>query len=319
MEGPIGVLLLTYGSANDASGVREYMRSVHGGSEPDPKLVAEFERRYRLIGLSPLVEITNAQARALQQELDAEAGRGAYVVRVGMLHSEPTIESAVEDLIGQGVHDTVAIVLAPQFSSLILSGYQKTLDRMVASHDGFRVRLARAWHQEPAFIHSLAERLRATLEEFPPAERARVPVIFTAHSLPEAVVKRDPAYITQLTETAEAVASEVALPRDRWQFAYQSAGHSPEPWLKPDLVDLLPGLQKRGEQDVVIAPLQFCADHLESLYDLDIAAREQTEAHGLRYHRIEMPNTSAAFVTALAAVVRREASRLALPAGAPRA
>jgi ferrochelatase len=315
MDGPAGVLLLTYGSANEAAGVQEYMRSVHGGHEPDPNLVAEFERRYRLVGRSPLVEITNAQARALQQELDAEAGRGEFVVRVGMLHSEPTIETAVEDLIGQGVHDAVAIVLAPQFSSLILSGYQRTLDRMVASHEGFRVRLAKAWYREPAFIQSLADRLRATLDEFPPAERAHVPVIFTAHSLPEAVVKRDPAYISQLLETAAAIAAEVGLPRPRWQFAYQSAGHSPEPWLKPDLVDLLPGLRARGEHHVVIAPLQFCADHLEILYDLDIAAREQAEANGLRYHRIAMPNTSPPFIAALAAVVRREVD--ALTAAAP--
>ncbi len=119
-------------------------------------------------------------------------------------------------------------------------------------------------------------------------------------------MERDPGYITQLTDTAARVAEELQMPRSRWQFAYQSAGHSPEPWLTPDLLDVLPTLKSAGHLEVLIAPLQFCADHLEVLYDLDVAARGQADAAGIAYHRMEMPNTSPAFIRALADVVARE-------------
>ena len=299
---------MTYGSANDADGVLDYLRSVHGGRQPAPELVAEFERRYRLIERSPLVEITVAQGQALQGQLDEGFGSGRFLVAVGMLHSPPRITDAVDDLLGQGARRILAITLAPQFSSIILSGYQRTLDQVAASRQ-VEISLAGAWHTERALIASLADRLQAALATFPLELRGRVPVIFTAHSLPLAVVERDPGYIQQLTETAGSVAARAGLNRERWQFAYQSAGHSPEPWLKPDLADMLPGLRASGHRDVLIAPLQFVADHLEILYDLDIAAREQADAQGLRYHRMAMPNTSPDFITALAEVVRREATR----------
>lgn len=296
---------MTFGSANDAAGVTAYLGSVHGGRKPSLELVAEFERRYRLIGRSPLHDITSAQGQALQVELDRAFGADRFLVGIGMLHAEPRLAVTVEAFVAQGVQQIVAITLAPQFSPLILGGYQRTLDQLASGY-AVEIRLAGAWHQDPDFIASLADRVRVTLDTLAPLDRQTVPVLFTAHSLPLAVVERDPGYITQLTDTAEAVACEVELPRSRWHFAYQSAGHSPEPWLKPDLVDLLPGLRSAGHQDVVIAPLQFCADHLEILYDLDIAAREQAEAQGLRYHRIAMPNTSPRFIRALGNVVRRE-------------
>ena len=310
--GPTGVLLMTFGSATDAGGVLAYLRSVHEGREPDAGLVAEFERRYRLVERSPLHEITRAQGRALQDRLDERFGAGRFVVRVGMLHSAPRIEDAVTELETKGVRQVLAVTLAPQFSPIILSGYRRALDRVAASHE-LAIRLAGAWHEEPALVASLSERLEAALGTFPAGPRLRVPVVFTAHSLPLAVVERDPSYLRQLTGTAEAVAARVGLPRERWRFAYQSAGHSPEPWLTPDLNDLLPGLRAQGHRDLLIAPLQFVADHLEILYDLDIAAREQAEAQGLRYHRMAMPNTSATFIGALADVVARELAETVSP------
>ena len=224
-----------------------------------------------------------------------------------MLHSEPRAEDAFKALVEAGSDQVLGIVLAPQFSPIILSGYRRLLHEAAAAQGGkVGVQLAGAWWEIPAFIDSLADRVVAAFEDFGPAERGRVPVIFTAHSVPLPVVERDPDYIRQLTGTAEAIASRVGLSSDRWQFAYQSAGHTPEDWLKPDLLDVLPKLREQGHRDVLIAPLQFCADHLEVLYDLDVAAREQAEQAGIRYHRIEMPNTTPAFIRALHDVVDRE-------------
>jgi len=303
-----GILLMTYGSATTSDGVRPYLSSVYAGRPVPEELIREFERRYEVVGRSPLVDITLNQGRALQRLLDAQEGPGRYRVEVGMLHSEPGIRDAVRELTAGGVDGIIAIVLAPQFSPIILAGYQRSLGAASASLEHpAQIHLAGAWYDTPTFVASLAQRLLAGLDTFGPG-KDRVPVIFTAHSVPLSVMQKDPAYITQLTNTATAVADAVGLPRSRWQFAYQSAGHSPEPWLTPDLLDVLPVLREAGHTEALIAPLQFCADHLEVLYDLDVAAREQAEAAGIAYHRMEMPNTSPAFISALADVVARESA-----------
>src|SRR5207249_5648405 len=118
--------------------------------------------------------------------------------------------------------------------------------------------------------------------------------------------------IHNLKETAAAVAEQAGLAPDRWMFCYQSAGHTPEEWLKPDFADLMPELKMAGHTHVLIAPIQFLADHLEILYDIEIGAREQAEEHGLSFARIASLNTSPLFIAALADVVEME---LARPAG----
>jgi ferrochelatase len=253
------------------------------------------------------VDITRAQGTDLQRALDQAHGSGRFRVEVGMLHSEPRAGDALKSLVEAGCDHVLGVVLAPQFSPIILSGYRRLLDEAAVDQSGrVGLRLAGAWWDLPGFIDSLADRVGSALDDFGPAERERVPVIFTAHSVPLPVVERDPDYIRQLTATAEAIASRLGLSSDRWQFAYQSAGHTPEDWLKPDLLDVLPKLRDQDHRDVLIAPLQFCADHLEVLYDLDVAARQQAEQAGIRYHRIEMPNTSPSFIRALRDVVDRE-------------
>ena len=122
--------------------------------------------------------------------------------------------------------------------------------------------------------------------------------------MPKRVIENEPDYINHLKETATAVAKLVGLPDDRWMFCYQSAGHTPEEWLKPDFADVMPELQKAGETHVLIAPVQFLADHLEILYDIEVGAREQAEEHGIQFSRIESLNTSPLFIKALASVVR---------------
>jgi protoporphyrin/coproporphyrin ferrochelatase len=134
--------------------------------------------------------------------------------------------------------------------------------------------------------------------------RDEVPVLLTAHSMPKRVVEGEPGYIHQLEETAAAVAELVGLQEGRWMFCYQSAGHTPEEWLKPDFADMMPRLQEGGYSHVVIAPVQFLADHLEVLYDIDIGAREQAEKAGIKFVRTKSLNTSPLFVKALASVVR---------------
>jgi len=305
---------MTFGSAQTAEEVPDYLRSVRGGGDPDPEVVTEFQRRYELVGWSPLVRITLEQGRALQRALDEAHGAGRYAVAVGMLHSEPHIDDALRELAAAGVDRVIAIVLSPQYSPIIMGGYNRALAAAAGrTLPDAEVRVAGPWHTADSFVDELAGRVREALGRFPVPER--VPIIFTAHSLPKAVVDRDTGYIDQLVETVELVAERAGLSGDRWQFAYQSAGHTPEEWLKPDLKDLLPGLHDDGHQDVLVVPVQFLADHLEILYDIDVAAREEAEEAGLRFHRIDLPNTSPVFIRALAEVVEREERAVSASSG----
>jgi ferrochelatase len=307
LPAPVGVLLMTFGSAVTSADVPAYLRSVRGGREPSAELVTEFARRFDVIGRSPLIDITLEQAAALERLLrDRRPGR-SFAVAAGMLHSRPTIGDALRELRARAAERIVAVVLAPQYSPLILSGYERAVDACVAeAAPGVPVRIADAWHLTPSWIASLSERVAEALVGFDGGVRDRLAVVFTAHSLPRSVIERDPGYMDQIDETIAAVAESAGLERGSWTFAFQSAGHTPEEWLKPDLADVLLDLGAAGGTDVLVVPVQFVADHLEILYDIDVAATAQATAAGLRFHRISMPNTSPRFIAALAEVVDRE-------------
>lgn len=306
-----GILLLTFGSAITSDDVPEYLQSVRGGRPVSDDVVAEFRRRYDVIGRSPLIDITLQQAAALQALLDREEGPNAMRVAVGMLHSAPRVSEAVDELADAGIRSVVCVVLAPQYSPIILAGYERAVEAARAAHPDVTFRLSGAWHLSDGWIESLAKRVKSALVSLDAETPQWIPVIFTAHSLPRVVVDRDPGYIDQLRETASAVAERAGLDASRWQFAYQSAGHTPEEWLTPDVKDLLPALRDEGHDAVLIVPVQFLTDHLEILYDIDVAAGDEARSLGITMHRIEMPNTSPAFIRALSDVVRRELAPVA--------
>jgi protoporphyrin/coproporphyrin ferrochelatase len=293
-----GVVIMTYGSPRDLDDVGAYMTRVRGGRAPSPELVTEFEHRYALIGMSPLISITLRQAAGMQAVL----GEKNFRVTAGMRFSEPTIAQAVESLLADGAERILGLILSPQYSPILMAGYQQAVAAAAGSTPS---RTVEAWHLNPAFIDVLASRIRSALASYPDAVRDDVPVLLTAHSLPKRVVDREPGYVDQLKETAEAVAAAADLAPERWSFVYQSAGHTPEEWLKPDMLDVLPELAAAGHKHVLVSPVQFLADHLETLYDVDIGGREQAEQAGIQgFRRTAAPNDAPDFVAALVSVVR---------------
>jgi ferrochelatase len=284
-----GVILMTYGAPAGDEDVPAYLERVRG-REPAPELVLEMRRRYGLIGGSPLIEITHAQADALGRVLGPD-----FEVRAGMRFSEPAIEAEVRALVSEGATRIVGVPMSPQWSDRLMAGYE----RAVADSATVPFAIARSWWCAPSFVAAIAD---ATVESLSELAASSPAIVLTAHSLPRRVFEAEPAYVEELHQTARAVAEKAGL--ERWSFAYQSAGHTAEEWLRPDLVDLFPSLAAQGATDVLVVPVQFLADHLEVLYDLDIAAAAQARDAGLRYHRIPMPNTRPDFIGALATIVR---------------
>jgi ferrochelatase len=300
-----GVLLMTYGSPKDRADVGAYLTRVRGGRAPSEETVREFERRYEVIGGSPLIPITQAQASGLEEAL----GPG-FVCGAGMRFSEPSVASVARTLVERGAERLLGIIISPQYSPIIMGGYRTALDAAAAPL-GVPARLVEGWWDEPSFVRVMADRVRRGLERFPAGVRDRVPVLLTAHSLPKRVVDQEPGFVDQLKASAGLIAAAAGLAPERWRFAYQSAGHTPEEWLKPDILDVLPQLAAEGHRHVLLAPVQFVGDHLETLYDIDVGGKEQADAAGfVGFERAPAPNADPDFCEALAAVVRRNLTDL---------
>jgi len=313
----VGVMLMTYGSPATLDDIPAYLKNIRGGRTADEELITEFRRRYKLIGGSPLLRITREQAAALQEELNRQHPAGSSFARpsinrglqsfhvvAGMRFAPPFIADVLPEVTAD-VSRLIGVIMSPQFSPIIMGGYVRTLEDAVAQlqRKDLEVKIAGDWHLQPSFLQALAVRVQHALKRFPAEVRKRVPVLLTAHSMPKRVVEKEPDYIGSLKETAAAVADLAGLAPERWMFCYQSAGHTPEEWLKPDFADVMPELKAAGHTHVLIAPIQFLADHLEILYDIEIGAREQAEAAGIVFARTESLNTSPLFIKALAAVV----------------
>ena len=302
----VGVMLMTYGSPATLEDVPTYLKNIRGGRQPEEELITEFRRRYALIGGSPLLRITREQAAALQDELGRQHPDGPlFHVVAGMRFAPPFIADLVPE-IAADAQQLIGIIMSPQYSPIIMSGYTRTLEDAVQQlhRDDLNLKIAGDWHLQPYFLLALAQRVQQALDKFPEQVRAHVPVLLTAHSMPKRVIEKEPDYINNLKETAARVAELAGLSNERWMFCYQSAGHTPEEWLKPDFADIMPELCAAGHTYVLIAPVQFLADHLEILYDIEIGARQQAEEHGIQFARTESLNTSPLFIKALAEVVK---------------
>jgi protoporphyrin/coproporphyrin ferrochelatase len=279
------VVLMAYGSPTTAEDVRPYLEDVRGGRPVSDEAVAGLAERYRRIGgRSPLDDVTEAQRAGLEREL-------GIPVFVGMKHWRPRISDAVEAALAGGATRLVGLVLAPHYSRLSIGGYRERLEEALA--DRAELALVESWHDEPAFLDVVAERVRGT----------DAWVVFTAHSLPERILADGDPYRDQLLETARLVADRAGL--ERWSFAFQSASPTGEPWLGPDVLEELERLKVAGVDSVLGAPVGFVSDHLEILWDLDIEARERAAELGLDWARTASLNNDPAFISALAGLVRK--------------
>ena len=300
----IGVLLMAYGSPETLDEVEAYYTQIRGGRKPSPKAVETLKARYRRIGgRSPLRQITCAQARQLERILNDDADGVQYRVYVGMRHWRPYIHEVIAQMAADGIERAVGLALAPHYSRLSVGAYIKAAEEALREHP-LHIRFVESWHLQPLLIDAWAARVCRGLERFSPEERERLIVVFTAHSLPERILQWDDPYPRQLRETCGAVAERVGLGPKEWCLAYQSAGHTLEPWLGPDVLDVLEELAAQGTRAVLVCPIGFVADHLEVLYDIDVECRKKARQLGLHLERVDSLNDDPQFIRALAAVVK---------------
>jgi ferrochelatase len=293
-ESRTAVMLMSYGTPHTPDDILPYYTDIRRGRPPTEQQLADLTARYEAIGgISPLAERTEAQRTAMQIALDDIAPR-RYHVTLGMKHAAPFIEQSVDALAAQGFRRVVGLVLAPHYSAFSVGQYLDRLTTAASRHD-IATSTIQSWATEPAFVEFIAAEVRSKLAALPGETR----VVFTAHSLPERILETGDPYPTQLEATAHCVATAAGL--DKWGLAWQSAGRTPEPWLGPDILQVIDELAAEGQtQAVLVSAVGFVADHLEVLYDLDIEACKRASTKGLAFARTACVNDDAAVMAALA-------------------
>ena len=297
------VLVVAFGGPTRAEEIRPFLANVLRGRPVPPERVEDVVRHYEAIGgRSPLNEITVRQAERLRAALEAIGS--PLPVYVGMRNWEPYLAGTLARMADADVRRAVGVVLSPHACEASRERYTEAID---AARHALRARAPEIayiapWYDHPLFTTAVADAVTAALVAVPPAARASTPVVFTAHSIPVAMAERS-SYAAEIATTARAVATR--LGRERWEIAYQSRSGSPrEPWLEPDVNDVIRRLAAGGAADVVVAPIGFVADHVEVLYDLDVEARATAAAAGIGFARASAVNDHPLFVQMLAERVR---------------
>ena len=292
------VLLMAYGTPRSREEILPYYTDIRRGRVPTEEQLSDLTARYEAIGgLSPLAALTESQRDALQIALNNIAP-DTYHVALGLKHAAPMIEDAVQQLAAEGFTKMIALVLAPHYSSYSIGQYVGRATEAATPH-GISVVGITSWATEEAFIAFIAADMSAKLASMP----ANTHVLFTAHSLPQRIIDAGDPYPDELRSTAVAVAAKLGLEENtQWSIAWQSAGRTPEPWIGPDILDVIDSLatQTTPAAGVLISACGFVADHLEVLFDLDIEALHRAQQHGLAFARTECVNDNGAIMNALA-------------------
>ena len=293
------MLLLAHGAPDRLEDIPAFLLNVREGRKLPDAAVNEIVRRYSLIGGSPLLRLTTLQAEGLAKLL----GRPVYV---GMRNWKPFIAQAVQQIEADGVKRVVALCLAPQNSRTSIGLYKKyLLEDLERFAPDLQVDFIESWHNHPGLVEAFRDRVATALARVQAEAGSRVPVIFTAHSVPERTIRGGDPYEQQVRETASLVAKAMGL--EEYWVAFQSLGMTSEPWIGPTVESLIDQSASHGQRHVLLAPVGFTCDHVEILYDIDVAFREYGKTKGVTVHRSASLNDSPRFIQALAAIVEERA------------
>jgi len=313
------VLLLAHGTPETVDQIPDYLRNVVSGRPLPERVIEEIKHRYALIGRSPLTEITLEQGRMVEAELAME-GMDAQVY-AGMRNWKPYIPDVVRKMRADGAEEAAVICLAPQNSRTSVGLYKRAVQAEAGS---LKIDFTESWAREPLLADAFAERLRAAEARLASELGSSVPVLFTAHSVPTRTVQPDQTpdagprhwpgegadpYADDARATAELVAARVPeIPK--WWFAFQSQGASGGPWIGPTVEETLTSIAAEGVKTLLLQPIGFLCDHVEILYDVDIAFKEFAKGLGLRLERPESLNGSHTLARAIAKLAMEGLYRL---------
>ena len=306
---PIAILLMAMGGPDRLENVEPYLKDVRGGRPSPPELVEEIRERYRRTGgKSPVLDVTRSVARQLEQRLNGPGGE-RYRCYVGLRHWHPFIKETYAELLDDFPERVIGLCMAPQYSALSIGAYIKKVEEARAElADQTPVSFVSSWHRHPKLIHAIVTNIQAGLQQFPADIRSRVPILFTAHSLPTRILEMNDPYPREVEGTVAAVREQIGEAPTR--FAYQSQGRSGEAWLGPTVEQAVEELARDGHGHVLVAPIGFLCDHIETLYDIDIELKELAARKGIQLARMPMLNDSAPLLDVLASVIDMHESSL---------
>ncbi|RUT38780.1 ferrochelatase [Paenibacillus anaericanus] len=306
MATKVGVLVMSYGTPESLEQVESYYTHIRRGHPPTAEQLKDLKDRYEAIvgGVFPLRANTNNQVASLQEALNARSTNAEveFICYQGLKHANPFIEDGVAKMAEDGIKEAIGIVLAPHYSVMSVGSYIKRAESK-AEELGISMKFIKNYHLHPSLIEALAARVSSKLDQFVEAgaERDKVRVLFSAHSLPEKILQMGDPYQDQLLETSRAVAEKTGV--TSWQFTWQSAGRTAEPWLGPDILDTLRTLSQEQVEDILVAPIGFVSDHLEVLYDLDIEAKTIAKELDMRLERIDSLNSDSLYMETMSDVI----------------
>lgn len=299
----MGLLVMAYGTPYTEDDIEPYYTHIRHGRRPSDELIEDLKSRYKAIGgISPLAEITRAQAEKLTSQLNKIQDDIEFELFIGLKHIHPFIEDAVKDMHNAGITEAISIVLAPHYSTLSIKGYNDRVQKTADKLGGLKIDSVDHWYDEPKFIKYWVQQLQVMFENMPEEDSNNSVVVFSAHSLPEKIVKAGDPYPEQLATTAKLIAVGAGV--NEYAVGWQSAGQTPEPWLGPDVQDLTRDLHKeKAYKAFIYCPVGFVAEHLEVLFDNDTECQIVCEEVGAKYYRPAMPNDHDLFIEALGDVV----------------
>lgn len=286
------ILCTCHGTVDRVGDIPAFLANIRRGRPTPPEIVKEVTHRFEAIGGSPLMRITEEQARGLE-------ARVGVPVRVAGRLWKPYPDEVLARMKDEGVTRVVSLPLAPQSVDVYHAGVKEAAAKL-----GLEVACVPSWGLEPALIDAFVEVVGEGLARF---ESARdVGVILSAHSLPKRVIDMGDPYERDFRAMAERVAERVRASGNAVWIAFQSQGMTGDAWLGPDLPATFAEVLASGRSSALVAPIGFVADHVETLYDLDIEAPKLAEKAGLaRFERAPALNARPRFLDALASVARR--------------
>ncbi|WAC08420.1 MAG: ferrochelatase [Thermodesulfobacteriota bacterium] len=294
-----GILLLAFGGPSSLEDVEPFLKNVFSGRSLNPFVVNQVKKRYQLIGgKSPLPEITEQQAQLLQNNLKK---RGMICdVSIGMRYWQPFISEAINTLHAKGIKKILCIILSPFSNVAATGGYNEAVYQTIRRfHQTMEAHFVSPWNTHARYLDAAADRIKAGLNLFSANIRTSVPIVFSAHSLPLERVS-DGLYVNEIKKTIAGVITR--LENHEWYLVFQSQGKEGA-WLAPHGEDVLKNIAASGKKDVLVVPLGFVSDHLETLYDLDIVLRKKALDLGLNFQRAPSLNDSPQFIEALTEVI----------------